>query len=189
MRPTDSSFLSARQPFSATENAQWYSSIISQRNREKKFMKTMREQFEIESISVEVELGAPSIFIKAKWPAIKIPIGLASDGMTKLLTVLLHIAHAENSATFLDELENGLHFSRHKKFWAQVLAFADDFKSQVFASTHSFEFIEAAVPTMEKHPDDFTIIRVYQKDGRGHAAVLSGKDALSLIEAGLELRG
>jgi predicted ATPase len=188
-RGSDSSFVSARQPFNQTETARWYSNL-SKENREKQFIDSLKKQFpHIESMSIEVEMGVPSIFVKTKWLPRKIPSSLASDGMTKLITILLHIAHAERSATFIDELENGLHFSRHAKLWPQLRETATSFESQVFASTHSFEFIKAAVPTIEKYPNDFCLIRAYQHEGETRAAVVSGQEALSLIEAGLEIRG
>ena len=136
-----------------------------------------------------MELGIPIIFVKQKWIDRKIPINLVSDGLTKILTILVHLAHAERTATFIDELENGLHFSRHQKLWPQILETSREFESQLFASTHSFEFIEFAVPLINKHPQEFSLIRTYQKDGVGHAAIVTGAEALSLIEAGLEVRG
>jgi hypothetical protein len=187
-RTVDSTFLSARQPFSGFENARWFSDL-SKKNKEGRFLKALQQQFpQIESLSVEVELGAPAVFVKTKWLGRKIPIGLASDGLTKLLTVLLHVAHAERTATFIDELENGLHFSRHEKIWSQLLESATEFQSQIFASTHSFEFIKAAAPVIKKHPDQFAIVRAYQDEGVGKATILQGDAALSLIEAGLEIR-
>jgi AAA domain, putative AbiEii toxin, Type IV TA system len=188
-RNFDSSFLAARMPYLAGENARWYSDL-SKKGKEKRFFRALHSQFEdITSLSVEVELGIPVIFVKLSWMDRKIPINLVSDGLAKILTILLHVAHAERTATFIDELENGLHFSRHQKLWPQVLSTAREFNSQIFASTHSFEFIKAAIPTIEKNPHEFSLVRTFQKNGKGGATVLTGREALSLIEAGLEVRG
>jgi energy-coupling factor transporter ATP-binding protein EcfA2 len=189
IRPADSSFISARQPFLGSENARWFSDL-SKRNKEKKLLASMRAQFpQITSLTVELDVGVPTVFAGIETLNRKVPINLISDGMTKVFTVLVHIAHVERTATFIDELENGLYFSRHEKLWPQLRETAIEYESQIFASTHSFEFIKAAVPTIRDHPDDFTLIRVYQKDGVSHAAMIPGQEALSLIEAGLEVRG
>jgi AAA15 family ATPase/GTPase len=187
-RGADSSFLAARAPFVTSENASWFSELSKTGNADK-LIKSMQEQFPfIEGLSIEIESGQAMIFLKSRYLTQKIATGLASDGLNKLLTVLLHIAHAKQSATFIDELENGLHFSRHEKMWPQLLDSVERFDSQIFASTHSFEFIRSIVPTLKKNLSKFALIRVFQDEGKSNATLLNGKKALDLIEAGLEIR-
>lgn len=187
-RATDSTFLAARMPFVNSENAKWFSDL-SKSNREKEFIGMIRDQFpEIDGISVEIDLGTQSLYARLNWSKKKIPLSLHSDGMQKLTTVLLHIAHASGATTYIDEIENGLHFSRHERFWQQILLAAKTYNTQLFASTHSLEFLRKAVPVLEQNPDEFSLVRLYQRDGVGNIAVVTGEDAFDLISAGLEVR-
>lgn len=185
----DPTFLAARAPIPTSQNARWFSDL-SKWGREKKFISTVRAQFnDIESLSVEVDMGNPVIFVKIPWLDRKIPIYLISDGMNKLVTLLLHIAHSEGTAVFADEVENGLHFSRHARLWEQLLSFAEEYETQLFLTTHSWEYLRAVAPLIAKLPDDFAMIQVYQKDGVGNAVVVPGRDAAAAIENEIEVRG
>jgi hypothetical protein len=185
----DPTFLAARAPIPTSQNARWFSDL-SKWGREKQFISTVRAQFnDIESLSVEVDMGNPVIFVKMPWLDRKIPIYLISDGMNKLVTLLLNIAHSEGSVLFADEVENGLHFSRHPRLWEQLLSFAEEYETQLFLTTHSWEYLRAGAPLISKLPDDFTMIQVYQKDGVGNAVVVPGRDAAAAIENDIEVRG
>ncbi len=187
-RGVDPTFLAARSPFNSSENAKWFSDMSKQTN-EGRFIKSLQEQFpEIEDVRTEIELGKNTVFIKYKKAKRRIPINLVSEGMNKILTILLHIAHSERTATYVDELENGIHFSRHEKMAEQILTFAREYNTQVFASTHSSEFLKSVVPVIKKHPQDFTFIRIFQENEVGKAAIIDGAKGVELIEAGLELR-
>jgi hypothetical protein len=108
-------FLAARTPFPTSQNARWFSEF-SKWGREKRFIATVRAQFGyVESLSVEVDMGNPVIFVKVPWLERKMPIYLASDGLNKLVTLLLHVSHCEKRAVFVDEVENGFHYTRHKE--------------------------------------------------------------------------
>jgi AAA domain, putative AbiEii toxin, Type IV TA system/AAA ATPase domain len=189
-RATEPTFMPARAPFNQAEIATWYSEL-SKRGEEKKFFEAMKSQFpEIEAISLELEGGAPIVFARIEGSPLKMQTALISDGMTKLMSIFLRLAHSAGTATFFDELENGLHFSRHERLWGQLLNFASDYKTQIFASTHSWEFIESALPMMKQKPDDFSVTRVHwdRKNDKRIVRLLSGKEAIPLIESGIELR-
>jgi AAA domain, putative AbiEii toxin, Type IV TA system len=184
----DSTFIAARSPFPTSQNARWFSEF-SKRGREKKFIAALQAQFQyLESLTVEVDMGNPVLFVKLPWLESKMPIYLASDGLNKLMTVLLHIAHAQGASTFIDEIENGIHHTRHEKLWEQLLAFAEEYESQVFAATHSWEYLQAGAPLIEKSPHDFTLLQVYQTDGVSDVTVIPGQNAGAAIASGLDVR-
>jgi AAA domain, putative AbiEii toxin, Type IV TA system len=185
----DPAFLAARAPIPTSQNARWFSDL-SKWGREKQFISTVQTQFKyVESLSVEVDMGNPVIFVKFPWLDRKMPIYLASDGLNKLVTLLLGIAHSEGTAFFIDEVENGFHFSRHERLWEQLLSFADEYETQLFLTTHSWECLKAATPLISRLPDDFSMIQVFQKSGVGNAVVVPGRDAAAAIENEIEVRG
>jgi hypothetical protein len=187
--PHDPGFLAAREKFPTSQNARWFSGF-SKQGVESRFIETIRAQFpDIESLSVEVDLGNPVIFAKLPWNRQKIPLYLASDGLNKLLTILLHIAVCKQTILCVDEVENGLHHSRHAKLWEQLFSFADEYETQLFLTTHSWEYLKAAVPLMKKFPNDFAMIQVSQNSGVSDCDVIPGDRAAAGIENDIDPRG
>jgi AAA15 family ATPase/GTPase len=184
----DATYLGARAPLPTSQNARWFSDL-SKWGREKRFVSTIRAQFPtIESINVEVDSGNPVIFIKFPWFERKIPIYLASDGLNKLVTILLHMAHSENAAVFVDEIENGFHSSRHELLWSQLFNFATEYNVQLFVTTHSWEFLKAGLPLIESHDTEFVFLQVRQDEGVGDVRVIPGKNAAAAIQSDIEIR-
>jgi len=54
------------------------------------------------------------------------------------------ISSTPNGVVLIDEIENGLHHSILPKVWKVVDTAAKQFNAQIFATTHSFECVEAA---------------------------------------------
>lgn len=75
----------------------------------------------------------------------KVPLSVFGDGLKKYLHVVSAFM-ADNARTiYIDEVENGLHFSRMKLLLRCVIDFINDNKDgnlQVFMTTHNQEFIE-----------------------------------------------
>ncbi|MFM7468209.1 MAG: AAA family ATPase [Vampirovibrionales bacterium] len=44
---------------------------------------------------------------------------------------------------FIDEIENGLHYSVQQALWILLLKYAKDHEAQVFVTTHSYEMLES----------------------------------------------
>ncbi len=83
--------------------------------------------------------------LKVKNTKEKVPLSVFGDGLIKYLHIV-SIFIANNATTiYIDEVENGLHFSRMKLLLRCVIDFINDNKDgnlQVFMTTHSQEFIE-----------------------------------------------
>ncbi|MCQ2923501.1 ATP/GTP-binding protein [Helicobacter pylori] len=75
----------------------------------------------------------------------KVPLSVFGDGLKKYLHIVSAFM-ADNAKTiYIDEVENGLHFSRMKLLLRCVIDFINNNKDgnlQVFMTTHSQEFIE-----------------------------------------------
>jgi hypothetical protein len=77
------------------------------------------------------------------------PITLRSmgDGMVRLFHLALALVNSiypqAGGILLVDEIENGLHYSVHEDLWKLVFKMAKDLNAQVFATTHSWDCIEA----------------------------------------------
>lgn len=76
----------------------------------------------------------------------RFPIRTMGDGINKLLRVLIiMLAYPPDTVLLLDEVENGFHYSFHRKFWKVVGNLAQKQKCQIIATTHSYECIQGAL--------------------------------------------
>jgi hypothetical protein len=118
-----------------------------------------------------------------------VPISLVGEGMRRLLSILLAIANVRGGIVFIDEIENGLHYSIQKDVWSAVAHAARRCNVQVFATTHSYECIEAAHRAFEEIGEyDFRYFRLERRDEQ-IVPVSLGRDALEVVErSDLEIR-
>ncbi len=65
------------------------------------------------------------------------------EGMSRLLGLALSLASAQGGLLLLDEVETGFHYSIMPKVWRLVFEAATKLNVQVFATTHSWDCIEA----------------------------------------------
>ncbi|MGL2434439.1 ATP/GTP phosphatase [Helicobacter pylori] len=75
----------------------------------------------------------------------KVPLSVFGDGLKKYLHIVSAFMVDNAKTIYIDEVENGLHFSRMKLLLKNVIDFINDNKDgnlQVFMTTHNQEFIE-----------------------------------------------
>ncbi len=73
-----------------------------------------------------------------------VPLPLMGEGLGRLLSIILAIAHAQGGTILIDEIENGLHYSVMTDVWKAIADAARRADTQIFATTHSQECIRAA---------------------------------------------
>ncbi len=96
-----------------------------------------------------------------------IPVTYLGEGLKRLLTILLAIADAPGGTVLIDEVENGFHYSVLKDVWKAIanLARQTEINTQVFATTHSYECIQAAhLAFLENEPYDLGLFRLDRSD-------------------------
>jgi len=90
-----------------------------------------------------------------------LPLSLMGEGMERYLTFVLSILSAKNGIVLIDEIENGLHYSIHKKMWGKLAHLARKYNVQIIATTHSHECLEAAHKSFkEDEKYDFLLHRL-----------------------------
>lgn len=111
----------------------------------------------LQSIEDNSSSGTPMTWGDIGLPEL-IPLSAIGGGTTRIARLVLAIASTPDGVVLADEIENGLHHSVLPKVWQAVDATAKQFKTQVFATTHSFECIEAAHKALGA--DDFRLHRL-----------------------------
>ena len=73
----------------------------------------------------------------------RIPLKSQGYGTQRLLQIALAIYQAKDGFLLIDEFENGLHYSVQEQVWGLIFDMAQRLNIQVFATTHSWDCIEA----------------------------------------------
>lgn len=114
-----------------------------------------------------------------------IPLALMGDGMLQMFHLSALITTVQDGVALIDEIENGLHYSVHSALWEVVAEAAQAANAQVFATTHSYECIQAAVETFAKRaPNLLRVHRLERIDGCIQAHTLD----VEMIEAAIDMR-
>ncbi len=110
-------------------------------------------------------------------------------GMVRLASLLLAIADVSEGAVFIDEIENGLHYSVLEDVWRAIGEAARQFNVQVFATTHSRECVGAATEAFkESKSNELAFYRLVWVDGKIDATRYDSESLSDAIETGWEVR-
>lgn len=112
--------------------------------------------------------------VERRIPAVKIkgfdgPIPLKSmgGGMERLFGIILALVNAQNGFLLIDEVDTGLHYSILPDVWRVIFRMAHKLNVQVFATTHSWDCIQAFQDAAcEAKEDEGMLIRLQNKAGK-----------------------
>ena len=113
------------------------------------------------------------------------------DGVRHLISIVTSLYKCENGYLFIDEIDNGIHYTQLDEIWTIILEVSKKLNVQVFATTHSKECIESYARVSKKLEDkDISYIKMSRlKDNSIKAGV---RDFLMLqdsIDDDHEVRG
>ena len=91
-----------------------------------------------------------------------VPVNIMGDGILKVLSIISSIYNAKDSYVFIDEIENGLHYSALEILWKGIFEASKEFNVQVFATTHSWACITAYRMVYEEYINKMDGIRLYR---------------------------
>jgi len=181
-------FFSAWLRATAKESADWFSEL-SKRNEETVLVEAIRQEFPyIDGLSVETYSGQSMIYAKVRGLREKLPLGMVSDGLSRILHILLGIVSRPHGVVLVDEIENGLYYDTLPGIWSMLLRFCRTQNVQLFASTHSRECIKAFGEVIEERPEEACLIRATRENGECTLRRFEGKDLISAVGLEFEVR-
>ncbi len=173
------------------QNAQWFSQL-SLENREKELVETVKAEFGLLIHDLSVLAPSPygtSVYATVPFLSNKMPLSLISAGINKFFTILAGIMSRRGGVVLIDEIENGLYFERLPAFWATILRLANQYDTQIFASTHSMECLRALRPLLEEHHEnDVTLLRTERENGSSSVTLVKGEFFEAALEQNFEVR-
>ncbi len=118
------------------------------------------------------------------------PLHDLGGGAVRLARLLIGIFASQGAIYLVDELENGIHYSAHRKIWESVYQWINRWDVQLVATTHSAEFIDAALGAFAGSPEDLSIHKLYrnQRTGQSDVATFSGDALVGARDLALEVR-
>lgn len=164
-------------------------SELNKRKQGDKIRSALRSAFpDITDISVEISRGMAMIHCEVPWVPHRVPVGLVSTGIQKLMAILLGISSQARGVVLVDEIENGLYYKTMPEVWKSLLRFCEEFGVQLFASTHSRECLRAALPTIAGNEQKFRLIRMERKKSQCSPRIFDGHEFAIAIQEEVEFR-
>jgi hypothetical protein len=116
------------------------------------------------------------------------PLSSLGEGMNRIFDIMLGMTNARGGRLLIDEIENGLHYSIHETLWRHMFDIAGKLDVQVFATTHSWDCIEAFQAAARAHPDEGILIRLDRRESES-IAYLFDEDELAVVsDQSIEVR-
>lgn len=129
--------------------------------------------------------GFPMIWGDIGLPEL-VPLSIMGEGMIHLARLVLAVSDASNGIVLLDEIENGFHHSVLPSVWRVIESAANQFNTQVFATTHSIECVRAAHSTLD--PNSFRLHRLDVLEGQVSPVTYEPEIIDAAIRHNLEVR-
>lgn len=181
-------FLAAKKHTAPKETSEWFSDFVKE-SREGEivdFLKIIEPR--LETLKVVQEGPGTSIHGKLQGMARTLDIHFMGEGMEKLLNIALAIAQAPGSSIFVDEFENGLHYSSLPRIWSAISQMLVKYDCQLFTSTHSHECIRSAYDGLREMSSIFRYIRLDRSTGNIEAKIFNYEMLGDALISNLEIR-
>ena len=187
---TQSVLFTPNQPSSMEDNSKRYSKL-QEVGKERAVIEGLRA-FEprLEYLTVLWKGQAPEISCKLRGIEKMIPLPLMGDGMTRLLSMMLVVIESSEGVALLDELENGIHYSKREQTWELLAEMSKFSNAQIIATTHSMECVVAAYEAFKKmgRTSEFALYR-FERVGDDVKPIAYNWDTFKrALESGLEVR-
>jgi len=105
------------------------------------------------------------------------PLSQFGEGMGTVADIISSIYDREVRVVFIDEIENGIHYSVLESLWWNIKRAARATQTQVIATTHSRECMEAAQAAFSKDARDMlSLVRLARKPGDASEIVATSYD-------------
>ncbi|MCX7087658.1 MAG: AAA family ATPase, partial [Methylococcales bacterium] len=113
------------------------------------------------------------------------------DGLKHYISIICALYAAKDGYLFVDEIDNGIHYSQLDRLWELILTLSKKTNCQVFATTHSKEMLESfARVTQKLHEQDISYTTLV-KDKKGDIKAITRNDEMLIdsIAQEREVRG
>ena len=113
------------------------------------------------------------------------------DGLKHYISIICALYACENGYLFIDEIDNGIHYSQLDRLWELILTLSKKTNCQVFAITHSKEMLESFARVAKKLNEQDISYTTFVKNKQQEIKALTRDYEMLLdsIEQEREVRG
>lgn len=108
-----------------------------------------------------------------------VPLRSFGDGLNRLFGIVLSLVGAKDGLLLVDEFENGMHHSVQLDAWRGVFSLSQRLGVQVFATSHSWDSIEAFQKAAAESPELGVLVRLSRR-GEEIVSTVFAKDELAV---------
>jgi len=95
----------------------------------------------IESVE-SFSIGEPTLYLRREGEK-RLPLSLFGDAINRVAEIILKLVNNKYKILLIDEIENGIHHKSQPEFWRVLFRLAVELDTQIFATTHSLEMLQA----------------------------------------------
>jgi AAA15 family ATPase/GTPase len=123
-----------------------------------------------------------------------VPINMMGDGIRKLLSIIVSMHECKDGMIFIDEIDNGFHYSKMPLLWETVIEAANQLNVQVFATTHNIDSLKGLAKILsdekmsERRDDVLTFYLQHLQDDTVKPYEYKYENFEFLINQGVEIR-
>jgi AAA domain, putative AbiEii toxin, Type IV TA system/AAA ATPase domain len=173
------------------QNAIKYSDL-SRQNEAGRVLEALQGVFpNVEGMSLEFSAGEPMLYVSVAGIPEKLPLVVLSGGMNKYLSIILAILTVPGGAVIVDEMENGFYYENLPLILKTLVTLCRETKTQLIATTHSYEFLEALAEVMDdKLEEQSALLRLEQEQPMQAPNIrfIPGNSYRSAIASSFEVR-
>ena len=124
----------------------------------------------VDRVAISGDGGSAVAQVLLRGAAGPVPLGTLGEGISRLLTLALHLAVTPGGILLIDEIENGLHWSVLPQLWRFLVETARALDVQVVATTHSKDCLEGLAALHHTHPVLAEHVSVHRLEARGETS-------------------
>ena len=132
--------------------------------------------------------GERKAMVRTKNSSSPIPLRSFGDGTNSLFAMILSLANARSGILLIDEFENGLHYSIQPEAWKMIFRLARRLNVQVFATTHSWDAVEAFQRVASDHPEAGALVKLTRRYEKVFASVFAEEELAVATRHKIEVR-
>ena len=130
----------------------------------------------------------PTAIVRTDNIARPIPLRSFGDGLNRLFGIILSLVNARGGLLLVDEFENGLHHTVQLDVWRTIFRLAQTLDIQVFATSHSWDAVEAFQEAAAEAPEEGVLIRLARRGEDIIPTVLSEDELAIATRDQIEVR-
>lgn len=93
-----------------------------------------------------------------------VPLRSFGDGLNRLFGIVLSLVNAKDGLLLIDEFENGMHHTVQLDVWRGIFRLSKLLNVQIFATSHSWDAVEAFQKAASEHATEGLLIRLSKKE-------------------------